>query len=149
MLKKKITEDLKSAQKTKDTTTVSVIRMLLAEMKNLEIAGKKDLTEEQALNVVLSQAKKHEESIAQFKGAGRDEMAAKETAELEVLKQYLPEQLDEEAVRAKVKIAVSETQAQGPQDMGKVMGAVMPKLKGKASGTLISQIVKNELTKIT
>ena len=103
-------------------------------------------SEEDVLSVVQTQVKQRRDSIEQFKNAGRQELADKEQKELEILQVFLPEQLSEEEVLKLVKEAISQTNANSITDMGKVMGALMPKVKGKTDGNLISSIVKKELT---
>lgn len=145
MLKNKITEDLKLAQKNRDTLTVSVLRMALSEIKNSEIEKQTELSDDQVMDVMLSQAKRHKDAISQFKTGGRDDLVQQETQELEILKKYLPEKLGPDEVRTEVKKAISESRAAGAGEMGKVMGLVVPLLKGRADGKLISEIVKEEL----
>jgi len=145
MLKEKLVEDLKSAQKNHEREAVLVLRMILSEVKNAEIEKKEPLDEEETLNVILAQARKHEDSISQFKRGERADLVEKEEKELAILKRYLPEQLSEEEVRIEVAKAIAATRAQSAGDMGKVMGALMPKLKGRTSGNLLSSIVKEEL----
>ena len=147
MLKQKITEDLKLAQKERDEITVLVIRMILSEVKNTEIEKKKELTDDQVLDVVLNEAKKRKDSIVQFKQGDRADLVEKEKAELKILEQYLPKQLSGEEVRVEVQRAIVETGASSQEEMGKVMGSLVPKLKGKADGKLISKIVNEELSK--
>ena len=147
MLKQKITEDLKLAQKERDEITVLVIRMILSEVKNTEIEKKKELTDDQVLDVVLNEAKKRKDSIVQFKQGDRADLVEKEKAELKILEQYLPKQLSGDEVRVEVQRAIVETGASSQEEMGKVMGSLVPKLKGKADGKLISKIVNEELSK--
>ena len=126
----------------------SVLRMLLSAINYYEIqkggAGYQ-ATEEDILSVTQNQAKQRRDSIEQFKIAGRQELVDKETKELEMLNVYLPEQMGEEEITKLVKEAISQTGATSMADMGKVMGALMPKVKGKADGNLVSKIVRENL----
>jgi uncharacterized protein YqeY len=105
-----------------------------------------EATKEDILGVIQNQAKQRRDSIEQFKNAGRKELADKEQKELELLSAYLPEQMSEEEVKKLVDEAISETKATNIQDMGTVMGVLMPKVKGKADGNLVSSLVKQKLT---
>jgi uncharacterized protein YqeY len=149
MTKQQLRDELKQSMLAKDELKTSVIRMVLSAINYYEIqkggAGY-EASEEDVLAVLQKEAKQHNDSIEQFKLANRQELVDKETKELEILKKYLPEQMTEEEVKKLVKEAVSETKALGIQDMGKVMGALMPKTKGKADGSLVSRIVKEALT---
>lgn len=149
MNKQKLQEELKQSMLSKNELKTSVLRMLLSAVNYYEIqkggAGY-DATDEDILSVIQSQAKQRKDSIEQFQKAGRQELADKETKELEILNSYLPEQMGEEEIRSLVKEAVAQTGASGMQDMGKVMGALMPKVKGKADGGLVSSIVKEALS---
>ena len=149
MNKQKLQEELKQSMLSKNELKTSVLRMLLSAVNYYEIqkggAGY-DATDEDILSVIQAQAKQRKDSIEQFQKAGRQELADKETKELEILNSYLPEQMGEEEIRSLVKEAVAQTGASGMQDMGKVMGALMPKIKGKADGGLVSSIVKEALS---
>jgi uncharacterized protein YqeY len=140
-LKEKIKEDLTRALKSGDQVSSLTLRMLLAAMVNKEKEGK-EVTEEQLQDVVASEAKKRREAEEAFLKGGRPELAGKEKAELEVLLSYLPEQLTEEQIRALVKEAIQKTEAASAKDMGKVMGELALKVKGKADGALVANIVK-------
>ncbi len=149
MNKQKLQEELKQSMLSKNELKTSVLRMLLSAVNYYEIqkggAGY-DATDEDILSVIQAQAKQRKDSIEQFQKAGRQELADKETKELEILNSYLPEQMGEEEIRSLVKEAVAQTGASGMQDMGKVMAALMPKVKGKADGGLVSSIVKEALS---
>jgi len=127
----------------------SVLRLLLSAINYYEIqkggAGYQ-ASEEDILSVTQNQAKQRRDSIEEFKKANRQELVDKESKELEILSVYLPAQMGEEEITKLVKEAISETQATSMADMGKVMGALMPKVKGKTDGNLVSGIVKKELT---
>lgn len=150
MVKEKIKEDLNKAIKEKDLLTASVLRMLLASVSNKEKEkkykeNKEELTEEETMEVVVSEAKKRREAMAGFEKGGRVESAEKEKSELEVLEKYLPEQLSEEEIRKIVEDTIKETSAESLKDIGKVMASLMPKLKNSADGSLVSSIVKELL----
>jgi len=140
-----IQQDLKEALKAKDEIKVGTLRMVSAAFLNKEKEKGEIPSDEELQNIVLFEAKKRKESMTAFEQGGRPELVEKEKAELEILQTYLPEQLSEEEVRIFVEEAVTETGASSPQDMGKVMAAVMPKVKGKADGTLVNKIVKEAL----
>ena len=122
MIQGELNEALKAGEKVK----VSVLRMLISEMKNKKIADRvKELDDEGVIAVVHKMVKQHKESIEQFKQGGRDDLVASETAELAVLEEYMPEQLSEEEIIEIVESVIQKTGASSPQDMGKVMGAVI------------------------
>ena len=122
------------------------LRMLLAEIKRYQIDEKTEATDEVVLTIINKMVKQRKDSIEQFTKGGRDDLASKEKDQLEVIKQYLPEQLSEDKIREIVEAAVNSTQASSMQDMGKVMGAIKSELQGKADMGLVSQIVKSSLS---
>ena len=122
------------------------LRMLLAEIKRYQIDEKTEATDEVVLTIINKMVKQRKDSIEQFTKGGRDDLASKEKNQLEVIKQYLPEQLSEDKIREIVEAAVNSTQASSMQDMGKVMGAIKSELQGKADMGLVSQIVKSSLS---
>jgi len=144
-LKEKIKADLTEAMKAKDALRVSTIRLLVSTIKNREIDGRKELDDEAVLAVLSSAVKQRKESIDQFEKAGRTDLSDKEKAELVILLAYMPQQMGRDEVMALVKEAVAEAGASGPQDMGKVMKALMPKVKGKADGRMVNDLVKEAL----
>ena len=148
MLKQQLRDELKQAMLARDELKLSVIRMLVSAITYYEInkggAGY-EATDEDVLTVIGTQVKQRKDSIEQFEKAGRQELADKEKKELALLSTYLPAQMSEEEIRELVKQAVTQTGASTPADMGKVMGALMPKVKGKADGGLVSKIVKESL----
>lgn len=145
MLKQKLQEELKNSMLSKNELKTSVLRLLLSAINYYEIqkggAGY-EATDEDVLAVIQKEAKQRRDSIEQFKNAGRQELVDKETKELEILKKYLPEQMSNEEIKKLVIEAIKETNASSIQEMGKVMAALMPKIKGKADGGLVSRIVK-------
>lgn len=149
MDKQKLQNELRESMLSKTELKTSVLRMLLSAINYYEIekggAGY-EATEEDVLSVIQNQAKQRRDSIEQFKNAKRQELADKEQQELEILSVYMPAQMGEEEITKLVKEAVLKTGASTFNDIGKVMGALMPKVKGKADGNLVSSLVKKELT---
>lgn len=150
MLKQQLRDELKQSMLAKDTARTSVLRMVISAIGYYEIqkggAGY-EASDEDVLNVIQKEVKQHKDSIEQFKAGNRQELADKETMELKMLEKYLPAQMGEEEIKKLVLEAISQTKATNPSDMGKVMGALMPKTKGKADGSLVSKIVREELAK--
>lgn len=148
-LKEQILEDLKTAMKAKDKDRLQVLRSLKAKMQEKEISERKDgeatLSEDQAIAVLMKAAKQRKESITQFEEGDRQDLADKEKMELAIIEEYLPKMMSEEEVREVVAKKIADMGAEGPQDMGKVMGPIMGMLKGKADGGLVSKVVKEEL----
>jgi len=145
MITTKLQDDLKTAMKEKDKVRVSTMRMLISEMKNAQLAERGELNEEKELSIITSYAKKRRESIKAFEQGGRDDLAAKERIELEIVMAYLPEQIGEDEIRAEVEKIIAETGASGPQDMGRVMGPLMAKFKGRADGGVVKTIAMESL----
>lgn len=149
MLKEKLQEELKQSMLAKDELKTSVLRLLLSSINYYETnkggAGY-SATDEDVLSVIQTQVKQRKDSIEQYTKAGRTELADKEKAELEILQSYLPEQMSEGEVSKLVDEVVAQTGATSMADVGKVMGALMPKVKGKADGTLVSSLVKQKLS---
>lgn len=139
--------DLTAAMKARDTETTATLRMVMAAVKNARVAPghSGEVGDQEALDLLAKEAKKRSEAIEAYGAAGRQELADKEQRELEILRRYLPDPLSEDEVRAIVDEAIAQTGATGPGDMGKVMGAVTPKTKGRADGRLVSTIVKDRL----
>lgn len=140
-----LNQDMKVAMKAKDKEKLLTIRMLKSALQTEQINKGEELTEEDELTVLSREKKQRVESLNEFKAAGRDDLVIKLEKELEVVDHYLPAQLSEEEVRAIVKETIEETNASSMKDMGKIMGPLMPKVKGKADGNLVSSIVKEEL----
>ncbi|HUD09721.1 MAG TPA: GatB/YqeY domain-containing protein [Patescibacteria group bacterium] len=149
MNKQKLQEELKESMLARNELKTSVLRMLLSAINYYEIqkggAGYQ-ATEEDILTVTQNQAKQRRDSIEQFKTAGRQELVDKETKELEILSVYLPEQMGEAEITKLVKETIAQTSATSMADMGKLMGALMPKVKGKADGNLVNSIVRKNLS---
>ena len=141
-LYEKIESDVRRAMKASDPMRVSVLRMALSEIKMLQIEKNiKQLDDDGVAQILQRHVKQHRESIEQFTKGGRADLANKESAELKILEEYLPEQLTVDELTAIVKAAISETGAAGQGDTGKVMKAVMEKTKGRADGKAASQLV--------
>lgn len=143
--KEAVQADLRTAMKAGDTRRREVLRMLMAAFKQVEVDTRQELTAEDALDILLSEAKKRRESIAEMAEAGRDDLREQEEYELAVIENYLPQQLSAEAIDELVREAIAETGANSPRDIGIVMKAVMPKVKGQADGKLVNQIVRQRL----
>lgn len=142
----RIADDLKTAMRAKDAQRLSVLRMLKSAVGNWELAQGKTAGDDELQKLISTQVKQRKDASEQFRAGGRPEMAAQEEAEAAILSSYLPEQLGEDEVRAIVTETVAETGATSPADLGKVMGALMPKLKGRADGGLVNRLVKEALS---
>jgi len=148
-IKEQLKKDLTEAIRGRDEITSGTIRMVLTAITNEEVAGKEArvLSDEEVITVLSREAKKRREAAEAFESAGRDDKSALEKSEGEVIAKYLPAQLSEADIAAIIAEAIASTGAQGPGDMGKVMGAVKPKIAGKADGGLVSALVKAALNK--
>ena len=146
-LKVRLTEDMKQAMKEKEVGKfrLSVIRMVRANIKNVEIDRKQELSEDEVLDVLAREVKMRRDSMEEFKKANRLDLVESLEQEIAILMGYLPEQLTEAEVRTLVESAVAETQAVSPKEMGKVMAVLMPKVKGRADGKLVNTIVREML----
>jgi hypothetical protein len=140
-----INTDLVEAQKKRDEVVVSTLRMLLAAVKNAQIAKSGELTDEEVLEQIAKSVKQHRESIDAYEKGGRGDLVEKEKAELSVLEKFLPEQMSEEEIGKIVDDVISSTGAKGAGDLGRMMGQVMAKVKGQADGNVVSQVVKSKL----
>ena len=138
--------DVKAAMKSGDSVRLTTIRLLIAALKNERIARERELTAEEELQLLATQAKRRRESIALYQQGGRDDLEAQERAELAVIEEYLPAQLSEDDVRGIVAEIVVATGAESMRDMGKVMGQLMPKIKGRFDGKLAKGLVQAALT---
>lgn len=138
----------KASLKSGDKITLSAMRMLRSAVKLREVELRRPLDDAELLRVVASQIKQRQDSIAQFRQGGREDLARQEEAEIAALEVLMPRQLSREEVEAEVEAAVAETGATGPKDMGKVMKAAMAKLSGRADGKLISELVKDRLSRL-
>lgn len=149
-LKERIDQDLKEAMKSGDKNRLNTIRSIRAALLEKEVSirvgGKAELSDEQELEVVMNLAKKRKDSIQQYQDAGRKDLAEIEQAELAVITTYLPAQMPDEEIEAAVRDIIAQVGATSMKDMGKVMGAAMKKLKGKADGGKVQEMVKSALS---
>jgi uncharacterized protein YqeY len=141
--------DLRQALRDQDTVRKSAIRMAIAALKNARVDKNADLTEQEAIAVLGKEVKRRRDALAEFEKAGRQELAASESAEIEILEAYLPPALSEQEITALVQEAIAQTGASSPKQMGQVMGAVMPRVQGRADGRQVSQIVRDLLSRAT
>jgi uncharacterized protein YqeY len=146
-LKDQITEDMKTAMRARETERLGTIRLLLAAIKQREVDERVTLDDAAITAVIDKMIKQRKDSISQFQTAGRDDLVAKEQAELVVLAAYMPEQLSADDINAEIHAAIAATGAAGPQDMGKVMAVLKPKLAGRVDMTAVSGLVKTSLAK--
>jgi len=148
-LRDQITEDMKAAMRAKETGKLNTIRLVIAEIKRKEVDERIEITDDQAVvTIVEKMIKQRKDSITQFEAGGRADLADIEKAELAVLAAYMPAGLSDEEVAAEVAAAVAASGAAGPQDMGKVMAIVKPKLAGRADMTVVSALVKKALSPV-
>jgi uncharacterized protein YqeY len=148
-LKDRLRSDLTTAMKSRDELRSSTLRMLLAAITNAEVAGKeaRELSDDDVIGVLSTEAKKRREAASAFADAGRGELADKERAEASVIADYLPEQLDDAAIAEIVTAAIEQTGAagEGMRSMGKVMGVVQPQVRGRADGAVVAAEVRRQL----
>ena len=143
----RLNDDMKQAMKNKEKEKLSVIRMLKASLQNEAIKhGKQELSEDEELTVLSREVKQRKDSLQEFQNAGREDLVEKIQTELTYVEIYMPKQLSEEEVSAIVQETMVEVGATSKADMGKVMGAIMPKLKGKADGALVNKLVLQHLS---
>jgi hypothetical protein len=146
-LTEQLQADMKTAMRDGDTLRRDTLRMAIAAAQNVAKDKRAPLTDEETLEVLGREVKKRRESIAAYESANRDDLAAKEQAEIDILTPYLPEQLGEDEIRALAREAVAASGATSPKDMGRVMSGLMPTVKGRADGKLVSRIVNEELAR--
>lgn len=144
-LKDRLSEDLKIAMKEKDSVKKNIVTMVRAQIKQYEVDNRTEADDVQIQQVVSKLLKQTKDSLEDFKKGAREDLISQAEREIEILLTYLPEQLSDEELTQIIKDAISSTGASNLGDMGKVMGAVMPKVKGKADGTKINEIVKSIL----
>ncbi|WP_433743226.1 GatB/YqeY domain-containing protein [Falsibacillus pallidus] len=146
-LLERLNEDMKQAMKNKEKEKLSVIRLLKAALQNEAIKlGKQELSEDEELTVLSREVKQRKDSLLEFENAGREDLAEKVRTEITYVEIYMPKQLSEDEVRQIVKETIEEVNASSKADMGKVMSALMPKVKGKADGSLVSKLVQQLLS---
>jgi uncharacterized protein YqeY len=137
---------LKEAMQQKDAMRRDVLRMTLNAIKQIEIDERRSLNADEAMTVLQKEVKKRRESIEEARKAGREDIAGTELEQLAVLEHFLPRQLDRAEVEALARAAIAETGASGPKDTGKVMAALMPKVRGLADGKLVNDVVRGLLS---
>jgi len=145
-LKERLLQDMKEAMRAKDKVRLSTIRMINSLIKNAEIDKRGELTDDEIVQLLMKYAKQRREAIEMYEKGGRQDLVEKEKAELAVVESYLPKQLSEEEIRELVKEAIEAVGASSPKDLGKVMQYVMPKVKGRAEGSLVNKIAREELS---
>jgi len=145
-LKDKLTEDLKQALRQKDERRKSAIRLAMAAIRNAEIEKRRELDDGELLQIIAKEVKQRRDSIAEFAKAGRQDLIDQEKAELEVLLAYLPRQMTREEIEEAARRVIQEVGATGLSQMGEVMRRLMPQVKGRADGRLVSEVVRALLT---
>lgn len=144
-LAERLNEDMKQAMKDGNKSRLSTIRLVRAAIKNQEIELRRPLDDNETILVVSRELKQRRESLLEYKNAGREDLVSNVSAEIEIISEYLPRQLDEEEIKAIVVQTMQETGASSKADMGKLMGALMPKVKGLADGKVVNGIVQQLL----
>ncbi len=145
-LLKKLQEEMKSAMKSGDKERLATIRMLISEIKKVQIDAQKELSDEEIIKILQKYAKQRKDSIEQYRKAGREDLAEKEERELQIVQEFLPQPLPEEEIEKLVEEAIKETGASSMKDMGKVIKLVIEKAQGRAEGSVVSKIVKAKLS---
>lgn len=145
VLAERLSEDLKQAMKEKDKLRLSVIRMVRAAIKNAEIEKRRPLNEDEIIDVLNRELKQRQESLQEFEKAGRQDLSEQARQEIQILRQYLPEPLDDQALQELVKEAIQAVGAVSKRDLGKVMSYLIPKVKGRADGKKVNQMVQQQL----
>jgi len=142
----RITDDVKSAMRSKDKPRLAVLRLITAAIKQIEVDQRITLDDDHVISVLEKMLKQRKDSIEQFSKAGRDELVAQEASEIEIIQEYMPEQLSEDELSSMINEAINATGAANMKDMGKVMGMLKPKLAGRADMGLVSRIIKEQLS---
>ena len=145
-MRDKIINDIKEAMKSQDKEKLAVLRMVKGAMQLEEINKKQELNDEDVIAVISKQIKTRKESIVEFEKGNRSDLIEKTQAEMKILEEYMPEQLSEEEVNKIIEEAIEQVNPQAPSDMGKIMGIVTPKLKGRADMSSVSKIVKEKIS---
>lgn len=141
----KLLEAMKAAMKSGDKVRLNTIRQLRAQLKDAQIAKGGELTEDEVIATLTNAAKKRKEAIALYQQGGRDELVASEQAELQVIQEFLPQQLSEAELRELVERTIAEVGAKSPSDLGKVMGKIMAQVRGRADGKEVQKLVREKL----
>ena len=141
-MKTQITDAMKGAMRAKDKPRLSAIRLMLSEVKRVEVDERIEIDDERLLSILDKMIKQRRDSITQYEAAGRDELAAIEIAEITVIQDFLPTALTDDEINAMITSAIAETGAESMRDMGKVMGILRPQIQGRADGGAVSGLVK-------
>ena len=144
-LLERIESAMRDAMRARDAQRTQTLRMAMAAAHNLKIERRRDLTDEEVVDVLTKQVKQRRESIEMYRAGGREDRAAAEEAEAAILAEFLPEQLGEDEVEALARAAIAETGASTPADLGRVMGRLSPQTRGRADGRLVSDVVRRLL----
>ncbi|HET6650847.1 MAG TPA: GatB/YqeY domain-containing protein [Candidatus Limnocylindria bacterium] len=144
-LQQRLESAMRDSMRARDEQRTQTLRMAMAAAHNQRIARGRDLTDEEVVDVLSKQVKQRRESIAMFRDAGREDRAAAEEAEAAILAEFLPEQLSEDEIVSLARAAIAETGASSPSDMGRVMGTLSPRTKGRADGRVVSDVVRRLL----
>ncbi|NDI33724.1 GatB/YqeY domain-containing protein [Chengkuizengella sediminis] len=144
-LSERLTTDMKQAMRDKEKLKLTVIRMIRSAIKDVEINERRTPDDNDVLAIISREIKQRKDSLQEFKNAGRDDLVEKLEAEINIINEYLPQQLSEEEIIEIVQQTIQEVGASSKADMGKVMGALMPKVKGRADGKIVNQTVQNFL----
>ena len=145
-MREQILEDMKKAMKTQDKETLAVIRMVKGAMQLEELNLKRELNDEEVIGIISKQIKTRKESITEFEKAKRDDLISKTKEEIEILNRYMPEQLSEEEIDKQIEQAITEIKPTSMKDMGKLMAALTPKLKGRADMSEVGKKIKEKLS---
>lgn len=146
-MKSQIKDAMKDAMRAKDKPRLGAIRLMLSEVKRIEVDERIEIDDERLLAILDKMIKQRRDSITQYEAAGRDELAAIEIAEIAVIQDFLPTALNEEEINAMIAVAIAETGAESMRDMGKVMGILRPQIQGRADGGAVSGLVKVALNR--
>ncbi len=144
-LRSQLETDMKAAMRARDNEKRDAIRYVLSAVKNAEIDKRAELTPDEEVKLIRLQVKQRQDSIEQFRSGGREDLAAKEESQVTILEKYLAQQMSDEELREFVKQGIAETGAEGPKDMGKVMGILNPRTGGRVDGKRLSSVVRDAL----
>lgn len=144
-LKEQLNEDMKNAMKKKDKSKLSVIRMIRSEIKNQEISKGEELNKEELEELLFKELKKRKDSLKEYEASGRADLIEGLKEEIKILEEYLPEMMSEEELKKIIKEVIDKTGVNSKNEIGKVMKEIMPKVKGKADGKKVNQLVLEEL----
>lgn len=144
-LRQRLETDMKDAMKARDSERRDAVRYVLSAVKNAEIDKRGELTEQEEMQLIRTQVKQRQDSIEQFRKGGREDLAAREEAQVRLLEGYLPQQMSDEELLAFVRQGIAETGAEGPKDLGKVMGVLTKASNGRVDGRRLSAAVRDAL----